>query len=450
MPGDSNPTNSADTLDALFAAAHADGQRAEEEARAGAERERRRQKAKAKNEQVRELLHSAFRHSLAFVLAIPEASRADARRHDAYRRRAKELGNDLPAAPTAETVAAVIEAAGLAADSGCGRARLDMLPVPGPADDGHFRPLHFLVQLLRLGRAGRRDEIARHLGRLAECPSLQRFLDWFGPVADALCGYETVADGIPVAQELPLPPGNCTVEARMQVARALGLRLSPAADSSANAPAVSESAQAGRAAGTPAAGGPDGAPGAAKRSSAAPPSGGPVEPRSWTQHDLDAAIHVYKSRRASSYHELVEAVQKGKPGAIEAARKMFGRNALVKALGVKAPAMVSKSEAWQEIVRELRLPRRGKGSGGLRGDRRIGTELALERKGEEAGDTTAAEVTRRETIELARQRLAPKEAEDLVSKLERGETDDDDAREIIRLASESMQDDRSRKTRPSP
>src|SRR5262249_12606109 len=64
---------------------------------------------------------------------------------------------------------------------------------------------------------------------------------------------------------------------------------------------------------------------------------------SWTQPDLDGAIREYKAKRAAQYNDLVEGVRQGKPGAQKAARQLFGRNAIARALGVKARAMVTKS-----------------------------------------------------------------------------------------------------------
>ncbi len=58
-----------------------------------------------------------------------------------------------------------------------------------------------------------------------------------------------------------------------------------------------------------------------------------VPKRSWTQTDLDDAIQRYKAQRSSNYSELVSNVKQGKAGAKKSARAMFGRNAIVRALG---------------------------------------------------------------------------------------------------------------------
>ena len=70
------------------------------------------------------------------------------------------------------------------------------------------------------------------------------------------------------------------------------------------------------------------------------------EKLSYTQKELDAEIRSYKAKRANNYDDLVEQVGKGKTGAKKAARKMFGRNAVAKALRVRSPTMVSNSKVW--------------------------------------------------------------------------------------------------------
>jgi hypothetical protein len=81
-----------------------------------------------------------------------------------------------------------------------------------------------------------------------------------------------------------------------------------------------------------------------------PPASAPTakadpELRSWTQKELDKAIRQYKAERAASYADLLDAVRRNKPGAKKKAQEIYGRNAIARALGVKAKAMVSKSPA---------------------------------------------------------------------------------------------------------
>jgi hypothetical protein len=162
--------------------------------------------------------------------------------------------------------------------------------------------------------------------------------------------------------------------------------------------------------------------------------------RSWTQTDLDAAIHKYKAERAGSYRELVNGVQAGKPGAIKAAQKLFGRNALARALGVKAPAMISKSEAWREIAAELGLNRKAESHPRQGRARRMGTDIAFEEEAEKAGDTVAQQVDQNETIRLARQKLPKRLAEEIINRLIDGVITDDQARQQIDLTLEQIKD----------
>jgi hypothetical protein len=223
-PGDSDPTQLADAVDSLFAAAHADRKRAEAEALARADWDRRRQEAESDNEQVRNLIHTALRHSLALVLAIPRERRADLPIHGEC---LQSAASQLPADSSPERAAEAIMAAGRAADRGRGPARLDTLPAPGTPDNEHNRPLRFLVELLRLGREGRREEVARHLARLPDCPTLQPFVEWFVGVADALCGHERGREGLSREAPVPLPNGHCTAETEREVYRALGWQWEP-------------------------------------------------------------------------------------------------------------------------------------------------------------------------------------------------------------------------------
>jgi hypothetical protein len=167
--------------------------------------------------------------------------------------------------------------------------------------------------------------------------------------------------------------------------------------------------------------------------------------RSWTQSDLDDAIRKYKAERASIYADLVEGVRKKRPGAIKSARKVFGRNAIARALGVKARAMVTYSEEWQSIAHELRLaPAKANRKPPTASDR-IGLDIAVEQQAEAEGDQTSLEVIHKETIRLARQWLPEEAANSLVDSLERGEITDDQARETIELYSEQQKDNRTRK-----
>ncbi len=122
--------------------------------------------------------------------------------------------------------------------------------------------------------------------------------------------------------------------------------------------------------------------------------------RSWTQHDLDEAILEYKARRASSYMELVQNVAKGCEGARIAARRMFGRNAVARELGVKAPAMVSRSPAWIAIAEGLGIQR--KPNGQAMKPRKIGIHRAVECASDVRSCDAQIELVRREIVDEIR------------------------------------------------
>ncbi len=224
-----------DPLDTLFAADKADRQQKEAARRTAEEAARRRQQVLEENETVRELLHVASWHALAYVLALRGNDRADTPQLVFYRGIAANLGDKLPKDQTPATVAAAILAAGQAVDRARGPGRLDNIPTPGTPENEHFRPLRFLVALLRLGREGKTDEIARNLVRLSESPALQQFLFWFAPVADRLCNFELIDGWYSLPAELPLPPGRHDLEAYQEVARALGWQHTPIGPSASSA-----------------------------------------------------------------------------------------------------------------------------------------------------------------------------------------------------------------------
>jgi hypothetical protein len=168
--------------------------------------------------------------------------------------------------------------------------------------------------------------------------------------------------------------------------------------------------------------------------------------RSWTQQHLDEAILKYRAERASTYNDLREGVRKGRPGAVRSARKMFGRNAIADALGVKARAMVSKSLAWGQIADELGL-RGGRTKTGTAGRRRIGMDIASEEQAVESRDGPLEQLVRRETIAMIETSMSPKAAEATIEKLRRGELEDDRARELAEACADQQKDARSRKVR---
>jgi hypothetical protein len=139
------------------------------------------------------------------------------------------------------------------------------------------------------------------------------------------------------------------------------------------------------------------------------PAAGPGSPplRSWVQTELDAAIHKYIADRAASYNSLRKAVEENRKGSVEKAREMFGRNVVAAALGVKAKAMVSKSPGWREAAKTLRLGRDGLRR--LDKSKKIGLEIAEEKKVESQEDPVVEEAARREAAAFIRSKLKGKQ-----------------------------------------
>ncbi len=173
-----------------------------------------------------------------------------------------------------------------------------------------------------------------------------------------------------------------------------------------------------------------------------------IPERSWTQSDLDDEIRKYKATRSSNFSELVAAVGRGQKGAIEAARKLFGRNVIVRALGVKAPAMVTNSAVWQAIADELRLPR-GKYRNAPK-LRKIGLDIAMEAQASHVSPQPFDSAVRRETIRLVHSSLPADQSEPILEKLQRGEITDDEAMEVIDLVKEQKRDLNTRRTKNQP
>ncbi len=173
--------------------------------------------------------------------------------------------------------------------------------------------------------------------------------------------------------------------------------------------------------------------------------GGEGEKRSWTQSDLDEAIRGYKAKRSVIYSQHVEAIKKGLPGAKKDVGKTFGRNVIVKALGVRSPNMVSKSPVWTAIAKELGIPlKRDKARGTLRTPKvgKIGLDIALEEasmaSAEDADpDAQLLIAERKETLRMIGS-LPPEQAELIVAKYDAGEMTDEQAREMVRTLLDKM------------
>ena len=177
--------------------------------------------------------------------------------------------------------------------------------------------------------------------------------------------------------------------------------------------------------------------------------------RAWTQPDLDNAIRQYRADRAASYAALRDGLKRNSPAAKKAAKEVYGRNAIARALGVKSRSMVSKSPAWIAIAQDLGLElHRGLVTGTRRTAKpgKIGLDMAVEQKSlDPAGgaDNAPAEAAletleRQETIlqikHLARAGRTDKEkadnqraADELIQRLQREECTDDEARQVVEM-----------------
>lgn len=171
--------------------------------------------------------------------------------------------------------------------------------------------------------------------------------------------------------------------------------------------------------------------------------------RSWTQSDLNEAIRAYKAARASTYSDLVAGVKRGDPGARKDARRLFGRNAIARALAVKSAAMVTSSPDWQAIAAELKLSRMPS-RGGTMKLARIGTEIALEEQAAGASMSVVDEVVRRETIQIIQASMPTDVADATVEKLLCGENTDDQARQLVVAYLDQRREERAHRIRRDP
>ncbi len=190
------------------------------------------------------------------------------------------------------------------------------------------------------------------------------------------------------------------------------------------------------------------------------PSPRTVPKRSWTQPELDEAIGQYKANRAARFKEMLSVLdnprvpERRKRLVRREAHRMFGRNAVARALGVKSAKMVSQSSVWVQIADTLGLARRrrGRSSQPRTGRQRLGLEIASERASLEAPETAthaaADAALRREERETTLARIrklaqsgrkdARENAKALYEKYEAGEMTDDQARQTVEVLLEQL------------
>lgn len=116
--------------------------------------------------------------------------------------------------------------------------------------------------------------------------------------------------------------------------------------------------------------------------------------RSWKQDELDDAIAAYRDDPRNEFFSLQDMVQSGSHAAHAKARERFGRNAVVRNLGVRSPAMVTNSHVWQGIAANLDLPRGKHKPVPLRNYEQIALDAAAEAKA--AGGGIVDDLIRRE------------------------------------------------------
>lgn len=180
--------------------------------------------------------------------------------------------------------------------------------------------------------------------------------------------------------------------------------------------------------------------------------------QSWTQPKLDAAIREYVAQRAGALKSLTEAIQGKRPGAVESARKMFGRNEVARALRVKSRTMVTKSEAWIEIADDLHL--RPDELRGIRRKDKIGFDIAVERKSQSQEDPVLDELEKREAIEgtgghmteekaiaFVNKHLSGYEAEAIIASIKQGETPPERVVGMVNTLLKDREDTRRRRRR---
>lgn len=171
--------------------------------------------------------------------------------------------------------------------------------------------------------------------------------------------------------------------------------------------------------------------------------------RSWTQPDLDAEV----KKEIAKYPEMLASARRGSKGAKTEVRKTLGRNAIAKRLGVRAQKMVSKCPDWIQLADEFGMRRKGTK---VPRSTKVGFAIAEETAAVAAGDTTEADVTRRETLQrineamLQANRRTRQTLEQLADEVARGQRSDEEARTLVETYTEQQQDSRSRRILDSP
>ena len=126
----------------------------------------------------------------------------------------------------------------------------------------------------------------------------------------------------------------------------------------------------------------------------------PLEPRHWTQANLDRAIARLWGDDVIRYFVLRDGIQDGWEQSLREARAIFGRNAIARRLGVRGKAMISKSPIWQQIAVELDLHSVKR----LKHYKRVKMKKALTALAEHDESCVSDELSREETREQIERR----------------------------------------------
>jgi hypothetical protein len=195
MKASSPPTK----LEKILRRAEVHTRKQQEQARRQTARQQRQQEERQRCERLRELFHQAF------VLAERSSQApANARRVQQLTARLMALGRGIGAAGANRVLA--------------------KLPTPGTADVPYLLPLQFAIVLLQEAHAGHRAQVRAALDELRAHSDLGAYYQWFGVLADRLCGYADAMPGVPgkIVETPPLPAGCLTAAVRHEVERALG------------------------------------------------------------------------------------------------------------------------------------------------------------------------------------------------------------------------------------
>ncbi len=142
---------------------------------------------------------------------------------------------------------------------------------------------------------------------------------------------------------------------------------------------------------------------------------------------IEAEIRAFVARNQKAYDNFKKARAEGESKSTRNAQKMFGRNAIVKAVSNAvrkkiSGSRISKTTAWKEIKEVLRLDTPSRG---IHRGNKIGLQFAEEQAAEGIGDTTLRAVLDHELEERIRKALPEGDANDLISRFQLGNISED-------------------------